>query len=135
MKRLFSPPLRIVAVVAVVAVAAGIAAAQQPSAIKRIPLQKIDVPGADYQTVMGVAEIGPNVDIGRHTHPGIEVGYVLSGEAVLLIDGQPPKTLKAGDSYQIPANAIHTAKTGASGSKVIATYVVKKGEPLAKPAK
>ena len=40
---------------------------------------------------------------GRHTHPGVETGYVLEGELDLLIDGQPPKKLKAGDSYQIPA--------------------------------
>jgi len=29
---------------------------------------------------------------------------------------------------------VHDAKTGASGAKVIATYVVEKGKPLASPA-
>ena len=53
----------------------------------------------------------------------------------LLIDGQPPKPIKAGESYQIPAGAIHDGESGPKGAKVIATYVVEKGKPLATPAK
>jgi quercetin dioxygenase-like cupin family protein len=83
--------------------AAGFVAAQEPPPIKRIPLQK-------YETVVGIAEIAPNVLIGRHTHPGPESGYLLEGEFVLMIDGQPPKPLKAGESYQVPSGAIHDAK-------------------------
>jgi len=33
------------------------------------------------------------------TLPGPESGYLLEGELVLLVDGQPPKPLKAGESY------------------------------------
>lgn len=114
---------------------AGAAIAQSAPPIKRIPLQKFDVPGAGYETVMGIAEIAPNVDIGKHTHPGVESGYVLEGESVLVIEGQPDRTIKAGDSYQIPPGAVHTARSGPKGAKIIAVYVVKKGEPLATPAK
>jgi quercetin dioxygenase-like cupin family protein len=113
----------------------GAALAQSAPPIKRTPLQKFDVPGAGYETVMGIAEIAPNVDIGKHSHPGVESGYVLEGESVLVIEGQPDKTIKAGDSYQIPPGAVHTARSGAKGAKIIAVYVVKKGEPLATPAK
>jgi quercetin dioxygenase-like cupin family protein len=111
------------------------AAANQSPTIKRTPLQKYDVPGAPMEMVLGIAEIVPDVLIARHTHPGMEGGYVLEGELVLMIDGQAPKTLKAGDSYQIPLEAIHDAKSGPSGAKVLAVYVVRKGEPLASPAK
>jgi quercetin dioxygenase-like cupin family protein len=76
----------------------------------------------------------PNVNIGRHTHPGPESGFVLEGEFVLLIDGQPEKTVKVGESYQVPSGAIHDGRTGSKGAKVIATYVVEKGKPLASPA-
>ena len=108
---------------------------QQTQTIKRTPLQKFDVPGTSYETVIGIAEITPNAMIGRHTHPGPESGYMLDGEMVLMIDGQPEKTLRAGDSYQIPAGAVHDARAGPQGAKVIATYVVEKGKPLAFPAK
>jgi quercetin dioxygenase-like cupin family protein len=111
------------------------AAANQTANIKRTPLQKFDVPGTGYETVIGIAEIVPNVLIGRHTHPGPESGYVLDGDMVLMVDGQPPLELKTGQSYKIPPGAIHDAKSGAKGAKVIATYVVEKGKPLATPAK
>jgi len=115
--------------------AASFAAAQEPPPIKRIPLQKYDVPGTQLESVIGIAEIAPNVLIGRHTHPGPESGYLLEGEFVLMIDGQPPKALKAGESYQVPSGAIHDAKSGPNGAKVLAVYIVRKGEPLATPAK
>jgi len=110
-------------------------ATQQTEPIKRTPLQKFDVPGTNYETVIGIAEIVPNVNVGRHTHPGPESGYVLEGEFTLLVEGQPPLPLKAGDSYKVPSGAIHDARSGARGAKVIATYVVEKGKPLASPAK
>jgi quercetin dioxygenase-like cupin family protein len=106
----------------------------QAQAIKRIPLQRFDVPGTAYETVIGIAEIAPSTAIGRHSHPGPESGYLIAGSFDLLIDGQAAKTLKAGDSYQIPPRAIHDAITGPDGAKVIATYVVEKGQPLASPA-
>lgn len=118
--------------------ATGLAHAQQaPSAapaIKRTLLQKFDVPGTSYETVIAIAEVGANTNIGRHSHFGPESGYMLEGEISLLIDGQAPKTIKAGESYQIPAGAIHDGKSGPQGGKVIATYVIEKGKPLATPA-
>ena len=110
------------------------AATQQTATIKRTPLQKFDLPGTNYETVIGMAEIVPNVNIGRHTHPGPESGYMVEGEMVLFVEGQPEKTVKAGQSYQVPPGAIHDAKTGPNGAKVVATYVVEKGKPLASPA-
>ena len=108
---------------------------QGASNIKRTPLQKFDVPGANSETIIGIAEIGPNVNIGRHTHTGPESGYVIEGEFELFVEGQPSRQLKVGDSYLVPSGAIHDARSGASGAKVIATYVVEKGRPLATPAK
>ncbi len=110
------------------------ALAEPAPTIKRTPLQKFDVPGTKYETVIGIAEIVPNVSIGRHAHPGPELGYMLEGEMVLMVAGQPDKTVKKGESYQIPPGAVHDAKTGPAGAKVIATYVVEKGKPLASPA-
>jgi quercetin dioxygenase-like cupin family protein len=103
----------------------------QNAPIKRAPLQKFDVPGTNYESVVGLAEVAPNMNIGRHTHFGMESGYVLEGEFVLLVEGQPDKPLKVGQSYQVPPGAIHDARAGDKGAKVIATYVVEKGKPLA----
>jgi quercetin dioxygenase-like cupin family protein len=134
--------LKSMVVTAVVTLAlAGVANAQQlpPAAtqtqtIKRTPLQKFDVPGTNYETVIGMAEIVPNVNIGKHTHPGPESGFMLEGDMTLLVEGQPPLVVKKGDSYKVAPGAVHDAKSGAAGAKVIATYVVEKGKPLASPA-
>jgi quercetin dioxygenase-like cupin family protein len=117
----------------------GSIAAQQPPGgasptIKRTILQKVDVPTGNYETITGIAEISPNVSIGRHTHFGPETGYVIEGELILLVDGKPPLPLKTGESYQVPPAAPHDARAGEKGAKVLAVYVVEKGKPLATPA-
>jgi quercetin dioxygenase-like cupin family protein len=117
----------------VVAIAGASVAIAQQSGIKRTPLQKLDFP-AGYNTVTAIAEVPAGGAAGRHTHPGAETGYVLEGELELIIDGKPPVKIKAGESYQIPEGAVHDAKAGDKPFKVLGVYIVKAGEPLAKPA-
>ena len=59
---------------------------------------------------------------------------MLEGEMVLIVQGQLEKVVKAGESYQVPPGAVHDGRSGPQGAKVIATYVVEKGKPLASPA-
>jgi quercetin dioxygenase-like cupin family protein len=115
-----------------IAAIAGVAIAQQPG-IKRTPLQKLDFP-AGYNTVTAIAEVPAGGASGRHSHPGMETGYVMEGELELVIDGKEPMKLKAGESYQIPEGVVHDAKAGNKPFKVLAIYIVKASEPLAKPA-
>jgi quercetin dioxygenase-like cupin family protein len=76
------------------------------------------------------------VTAGRHTHPGDEISYVLEGEGELLVDGEDPRKVKAGDAFIIPAGTIHDARnTGTTSMKLLGVYVVEKGKPLATPAK
>ena len=113
--------LKTIAIGAAFAVLAAItpAAAQQlPSmttqapTIKRTPLQKIDVPEGSRETVMALAEIVPNVLICKHTHPGPEVSYLLEGELTLMVQGQPDKTYKVGDTSPFRA-ALRTMRAPA----------------------
>ena len=103
-------------------------------AIKRTLLQRFDL-SPDREVIVGMAEIPPGMAAGRHTHFGPESGYVLEGTSSLEIEGETPKLLKAGDSYVIPAGKVHDAKAvGDHPVKVIATYIVEKGKPLATAA-
>jgi quercetin dioxygenase-like cupin family protein len=104
---------------------------QQSPTIKRTPLRTIEFPPG-FNTITAIAEMSAGC-IGRHTHPGIESGYVMEGDVTLKVQGRPDQTLKAGESFDTPANTVHDACT-ASGFKVLATYVVEKGKPLASPA-
>ena len=111
----------------------GAAMAQAPGGIKRTPLQKVDFPKG-YSTITVIAEIPADTLAGRHTHPGIDTGYVIEGDAVLMVEGKPDQALKAGDSYAVPAGVPHDVKTGPKGLKIMAVYVVEEGKPVATPA-
>ena len=60
---------------------------------------------------------------------------MLEGALILEIDGEAPRTIKAGEVFRVPAGKHHDAKNGAPGTtKVIATYIVEKGQQLVIPA-
>lgn len=110
--------------------------AQQQAAFKRTPLQKRDLSVPGREAVQVLAEFAPGAAAGRHTHPGEELGYVLEGTLLLEVQGREPITLKAGDSFFVPAGVVHDGKnTGKGPAKVLATYVVEKGKPIATPFK
>jgi quercetin dioxygenase-like cupin family protein len=127
----FQKSLIIAVAVAPAVVASALA---QQSAIKRTPLQTVDFPPG-YNVVSAIAEIAPGNCAGRHTHPGVESSYVMEGAILLKVQGKPDQTLKAGESFQIPANTPHDACTvPGQVFKVLANYIVEKGKPLASPA-
>lgn len=115
---------------------AAICVAQQPAPFKRTELQRGDLSAPGREAVQAIAEIIPGGAAGKHTHPGEEVGYVLEGTVLIEIDGKPAMTLNAGQFFMIPAGRIHNATNKGKGpAKVLATYIVEKGKPLATPAK
>jgi quercetin dioxygenase-like cupin family protein len=124
-----------VIVAGLVAAVAGVAASQT-STFTRTQLQDqpLSIPGR--HGVMARSEFPAGVESGRHFHPGEELGYLLEGTLQLTLDGQAPKMLKAGDVIFIPAGTVHNAKnTGTTVAKVLATYVLETGKPLATPVK
>src|SRR5439155_747641 len=71
----------------------------------------------------------------RQTHPGEEIGYILEGQFLIEQEGKPPATLRTGQTFLIPAGKVHNAtNSGSSMGRLVATYVVEKGKPLATPA-
>ena len=109
----------------------GSAIAQQPG-FKRTVLRSIDFP-AGYTTVTAIVEIAPGTCTGRHTHPGIDSGYVIQGDFVLKVDAKPEQTFKAGDSFETQPLMPHDA-CSVSGTKLVDTWVIERGKPLASPA-
>ena len=110
-------------------------AQSQQAKVVRVPLQNHDLSIPDKVMVQVRAEFAETATSGRHTHPGEEIGYLLEGQLELKVDGQPTRILKPGDVFFIPAGVIHEGINTSSGtSKVIATYVVEKGKPVASPA-
>lgn len=115
--------------------ASTLALAQPVEAVKRTPLQKVELPGDRLMALQALIEVAPNAMVERHTHHGVELVYVLEGTIELNIDGQPARLLKAGDSAVNPAGVAHGGRAGPQGAKLTGTFIVDKDKPLATPAK
>jgi len=67
-----------------------------PEPMKRTILERFDVPGSNYETVMTLVEIAPGINSGLHTHPGFDAAFLLEGDLVILERGQPEKSIHPG---------------------------------------
>jgi quercetin dioxygenase-like cupin family protein len=106
-------------------------AAQQPTDIKRIDLQQHDLSVPGREVVQVRVDLGPGAPFVKHTHPGEEIIYVLEGSLEYQVEGQPPRTVTAGDVLFVPAGAVHAVRNVGSGNAAeLATYVVEKGKPI-----
>jgi quercetin dioxygenase-like cupin family protein len=87
------------------------------------------------EIVIGTATLPAGSAIGFHTHPGDEAGYVLKGAMILKVQGQPDRTLKAGDSFFNPRGAVHSVAAAPGGDAMaVSSWIIDKGQPLATPA-
>ena len=123
-------------VTAVLLTAALAAAAPVQAQVKRTPVLTADVAAPGREAVVVRGEIDPGASAARHTHPGDEISYITEGEAELLIDGEAPRVVKAGEAFVVAAGKVHGARNrGAAPLRFVGVYVVDKGKPLAVPAK
>jgi quercetin dioxygenase-like cupin family protein len=119
---------------AIVMVGAGFAltpAQAQQDGVGRKDLLRQDLSVEGRELIQVRVDFAPGVGFPAHSHPGEEIAYVIEGLLEYRLEGQPPVTLKAGESLFIPAGAVHSAKNVGDGPAAeLATYVVEKGKPL-----
>jgi quercetin dioxygenase-like cupin family protein len=99
--------------------------------MKSTLLKETDGPAQGYITIEIRVDLEPNAPIPRHTHPGVESGYVVEGATGLDVECLGALTLRAGDAYQAPTGAPHSGHNGQAKTVIAATFVVEKGKPLA----
>jgi quercetin dioxygenase-like cupin family protein len=88
---------------------------------------RAEFPGDRYATVMVLIENAEGAP--RHTHPGLEMTYILEGEYVLSVDGRADQVLKPGDWFEVPAEVPHSVQCLTPG-RALGHYVVEKDKPL-----
>ena len=105
---------------------------QQAPGIKRTDLQEHDLSVPGRMVIQNRVELGPEAQPIRHWHPGEEIIYVLEGTLEYTIeDGQPPKTVSAGEALMVARETVHAVKNVGTGNAAeLATYVVDKGKPF-----
>jgi quercetin dioxygenase-like cupin family protein len=126
--------IRIFITVVVLLVGSGLVfhvANAQQSGTKRTDLQRHDLSVPGREVIQVRVDFDPGYTAPRHMHFGEEIIYVLEGTIEYRIDGQAPRTVKAGEVLFVPAGTPHSAKNvGQTYAAELATYVVEKGKPL-----
>ena len=108
----------------------------QQSLITRQVLLQRDAAIAGYEGVMIAQEIAPGGREGKHTHPGMLFAYIKEGALTVEIEGKPPVTYKAGDTFYLDPGIKHEGMNkGTVPMKALATFVTPKGKPMMTPVK
>ncbi|QTN21562.1 cupin domain-containing protein [Rhizobacter sp. AJA081-3] len=100
------------------------------------PIMVSPVTGDDKKEVvlMSVA-IQPSGAVPMHTHPGDCVGAVVEGTVELLVEGQAPRRVAAGEAYNNVRGTVHGFRNvGDTQAKLLNSLVVDKGAPRVQPA-
>jgi quercetin dioxygenase-like cupin family protein len=116
-------------------VIAGTAASAQVKGVSRSDLSRHDLSNPGHEAIQVRVTLQPRAEAPRHSHPGEEIVYVLSGSLVYHLDGQAPSRLRQGVVLFIPAGVVHSVRNPGPGPATeLATYLVTKGQPLLIPA-
>jgi quercetin dioxygenase-like cupin family protein len=118
---------------AAVLAALAVCAAQQPAATWT-ELQRHDLADIRREGVEMSIDIPPGVTTARHSHPGDDFGYLVQGTIVLQVDGKPPLTVTAGETFFTARGQVHNARNiGTTMARAVDTYIVDKGKPVVTP--
>jgi len=108
----------------------------QQSGITRADVVRHDLGVPGREVIQVRVDFAPGVAFPYHSHPGVEVAYVLEGTLEYQFEGKPPVILKAGEALFIPSGVNHSARNVGTGkASELATYIVEKGQPLVVLAK
>ena len=91
----------------------------------------------DWQVTASTINLEPGSGGRPHRHPGFVLVYVLEGEVVTKISGQPEVTYSAGQMFYEQPGSTHEVSRNASATKpakFLALIFAKKGLPLVTPA-
>ncbi|MFH9863958.1 cupin domain-containing protein [Streptomyces sp. NPDC017202] len=99
--------------------------------VTRTLLQENPSPAEGWKTVQTLVEIPRRKESGRHSHPGVEVGYIVRGDVSMEFDDGTTLRLRTGDPFFIPSDTIHNARNiGTVTTMMLSTYVVDETKPL-----
>ncbi len=115
------------------------AAATTSAAPPAAPMQthaEFDVPrGKPQWVIVQTRDFASGAASGWHVHPGIEVGYVASGQLEVHTKGKV-SVLNAGDSFTMPRGLAHNGvNKSPQPARIVITLVVDKGAAPRQPVK
>jgi quercetin dioxygenase-like cupin family protein len=90
----------------------------------------------DWQVTVSEVPYPPGRVGPIHHHAGFVLAYVLEGNVVTKVSGQPEKVYKTGEMFYEPPGSTHEVSKNASSTepaKLLALIFAKKGETLTMP--
>ena len=121
-------------IVSILLITVGLPAQQTPGkGGERQIVQRSDIPGTSLEALAAVHTWAPHTTTGWHTHPGEMVGFVTEGAIVIQQRGGNTRTVKAGESFVIPAGVAHDSLNDTDGAaRMFVTYIVPKDQALSR---
>lgn len=112
------------------------ASAPTPQLYASKPIIIAPVSGDDRkEMVLMSVSIQPTGAVPMHTHPGDCVGSVVEGTVELLVEGQAPRRVAAGEAYSNLRGTVHGFRNvGDVQARLLNSLVVDKGAPRVQPA-
>ena len=98
----------------------------------RHEVKRMDVPGAPgKQIVVEMNEFKPGDGLDRHSHPGIESGYIIQG-AMVQQPGKAPVMFATGSLLSNMPDVVHGGfkVVGDTSLKAFSVYVIDRDRPL-----
>jgi quercetin dioxygenase-like cupin family protein len=110
--------------------------AAQPAPPGQLVTQPLaDLPGREVR--ISLLDREPGASSARHRHPGHHTfGYVIEGTYEFAINGEPARTLKAGDTFYEPPTAVHSTSRNPSTdrrAKILVFMVADQKNPSTVP--
>lgn len=117
---------------AALALGAATAALAQAETVHRTTLQDQAGPTPERHSILVRTTVDKGGSVPSHTHPGIEMAYVLDGKAVVTIAGMPARRVGAGDSFSVAQGIVHSVVNAGDGPlTILSTYIVDRDKPVA----
>jgi quercetin dioxygenase-like cupin family protein len=93
-----------------------------------VPFENKNVTSVEVREIV----FEPGQETGRHRHPCPVLGYIVEGSAVLQVEGQPERRLRAGEAFYEPAGAVMRFDNASSAHplKFIAYYLLEGRQEL-----
>lgn len=112
------------------------ASAPAPQLYASKPVMTAPMTGDDKKEMVLISvSIQPAGAVPMHTHPGDCVGSVVEGTVELLVEGQAPRRVAAGEAYSNLRGTVHGFRNvGETQARLLNSLVVDKGAPRVQPA-
>lgn len=70
---------------------------------------------------MAAVDLDPNVEVPEHRHHNEQLGFVLRGRVTMVVAGEA-RELRPGETYTIPSDVPHSARSGPEGATVMDVF-------------